>query len=407
MPTVTISHNRLHDMLGHEHAALHSKRVAMKITDVSSIPIALATPDIGTMDSTQEALLVRVETDTGLVGWGECDHDAASAHAFLSGRAASSVGLGVRPLLLGRDPRNPRALADELYSTNLFSARRGIGLAILHAIDVCLWDIAAQARAEPLWQTLWGEHAQPPVPYATMYAGPGRYEQSLTRMGELLDIMLPDGYRSVKIEPLADSIPEARVAEFVAEGRQKIGDRELLVDVAYRYRTADAALEAIAEMADSKPTLLETPLPVDDLGEYRRLTSRSPLPIAAAELYESRWEFIALMDVGGVDVVQPWPNRLGITDSLSVIDAARTRKRKVILAGWNATPIGVAAGIHLAAGLGDGVSLEHAPASAYGFPLRAVATPDPVVVDGVFQLPSAPGLGVTIDETQLAKFTYH
>jgi L-alanine-DL-glutamate epimerase-like enolase superfamily enzyme len=134
------------------------------------------------------------------------------------------------------------------------------------------------------------------------------------------------------------------------------------------------------------------------------LTTRSPIAIAASELFESPWEFVGLMDTGGVQVVQPWPNRVGITGSIKVIDDARARGRRVILAGWNATAIGNAASLHVAAGLGDGAVLEHAPTSVYGFPLRAVAGPDPVLRDGRFDLTEAAGLGVALDQEAIRHF---
>ena len=72
-------------------------------------------------------------------------------------------------------------------------------------------------------------------------------------------------------------------------------------------------------------------------------------------------------------------------------------------AGWNATAIGDALNVHIAAGLGDGLVLEHAPSGAYeGFPLRRIAGPGPAYKDGRFALPAGPGLGVELDEELFA-----
>jgi L-rhamnonate dehydratase len=375
------------------------------ITRVEGLALRLPDLDTATNDPTQDVLVVRVETDDGLVGLGECNHSAAAAQAFLAADGTSSIGAGVARLLLGRDPLEREQLVAELYEANYFSARRGIGLAVLHAIDVCLWDLVAQAQGEPLWRTLWGEAARPPQPYVTVYTGPGDYAESVDRMRRLLEASTSLGYRAVKLEPLPECVPEELISEFVAEGRRRVGDEvELLVDVGHRFGRADAALRSLETFLESRPAVLETPLFVDDLAEYARLVERSPVPIAASELYESFWEFAVLLDVGRVHVVQPWPNRMGITDTLRTIEEAAARGARTILAGWNTTSIGVAAGIHVAAGLPGGTALEHAPSQAYGFPLRSVAGPEPVPREGVFSLTDAPGLGVTLDDELVDRF---
>jgi galactonate dehydratase len=376
----------------------------MRIVDVDAIALAVPDLDSTSGDPTQEVMVVVVSTDEGLTGLGECNHAVSAAYQFVTGSGVSSVGRGVRATLQGRDPLDRANLIRELCEGNRFSARRGVGLGVIHAVDVCLWDIVAQARGEPLWRTLWGDAATRPQPYVTVYTGVGSYARSLRRLDELLAASLPLGYRTVKVEPLADCVPEAHIADFVAAGRSLIGDRELFVDVGHRFTSADQAINAIESMAGERPVLLETPLWVDDLDEYRRLSARSPIAIAASELFESPWEFVGLMDTGGVQVVQPWPNRVGITGSIKVIDDARARDRRVILAGWNATAIGNAASLHVAAGLGDGAVLEHAPTSVYGFPLRAVAGPDPVLRDGRFDLTEAAGLGVALDQEAIRHF---
>jgi L-alanine-DL-glutamate epimerase-like enolase superfamily enzyme len=201
-------------------------------------------------DPSGEALIVIVRTTSGLAGFGECNHHPRAAHAFLTHDGDHSMGRGMGPLLIGRDCRDVAQIGAELYRSNLFAARRGIGWAVQAALDCALWDLAA-----------------------------------------------------------------------------------------------------------------------------------------------------------GVQILQPWVNRLGVTGTLDVIEQARSAGRQVILAGWNATSIGVALGVHLAAGLpADSIVLEHAPCSIYGFPLRAALGPELVPVKGRFDLPTAPGLGLEIDTTALARF---
>lgn len=377
----------------------------MRIAGVDAVALRQAVVDEERYDPSQEVLIVRVVTDDGAVGLAECNHSALAAKAVLDAAGSNLIGAGIAPVLVGREVEDREVLVRELLERNVFSLRRGLGLAVLHAIDVCLWDLVAQGRGEPLWRTLWGDAARPPRPYLTLYTGGGAYEESVERLERLIADGMALGYAAAKLEPLVDCVPEDRIADFVARGRELLGaECELYVDFGHRFTSAHHARPFIDAIAEYRPRLIETPMHTDDVWEYARLAELVDVPLAASELYESRWEFRALLDVGNAAVVQPWINRLGITGTLEVADMARQRGRRCLLAGWNTTPIGVAAGLHVAAGLGDGVTLEHAPVEAYGFELRAVANPDPPVVEGVLALPDAPGLGVTLDEAAVRRY---
>jgi L-alanine-DL-glutamate epimerase-like enolase superfamily enzyme len=375
----------------------------MRITSVDADVLRAPGGDQSSADFTAEAVVVRVRTDDGLEGLAECDHAPEAVRAFVRGRASSSWSIGVEAPLLGRDPLDLEAIAAELYRGNAVSARRGLGLAVLNAVDVALWDLRAKSRGEPLWRTLYGDDAAPPRAYATLYTGAAPFEESVALLEQMAAAARALGFDAAKVEPLDDCVPEARIEDFVAAARTALPDADLLADFGHRFTTADHAAAWIERLAPYRLHLVETPLWPDDLDEYARLTELSDVPIAASELFESPWEFSALVRLGRVDVVQPWPNRVGVSGTLRVADDARANGRRCILAGWNATTIGDALNVHLAAGLGPGLATEHAPAGVYdGFPLRDVAGPAPVFEAGRFRLPTGPGLGVELDEERYA-----
>lgn len=377
----------------------------MRIAGIDAVALRQDDFDVSRYDPSGEVLIVRVHADDGRVGLAECNHAIGPARAIVEAGAANLIGGGIAGVLVGRDPEDHAALVAELFERNVFSLRRGIGLAVLHAVDTCLWDLVAQGRGEPLWRTLWGDAARAPRAYLTLYTGPGAYGDSLRRLEAYVAAGMPLGYRAAKLEPLVDCVPEERIADFVARGRELLGDDiDLYVDFGHRFRDAAHAARWIEAIAEHRPLLVETPMHTDDVWEYARLAELVDVPLAASELYESTWEFRTLLDVGRAAVVQPWPNRTGISGAIEVAEMARGRGRRCLLAGWNTTPIGVAAGVHVAAGLGDGVVLEHAPVEAYGFPLRAVAEPDFRVVGGALALPDAPGLGVALDEDAVRRY---
>lgn len=375
------------------------------IQGIDAVVLRVPRIDVARNDPTQEVVVVRVTTEDGQTGLAECNHSAAPVLAAVQSKGASSIGAGLAPLLIGRHVDEHRALTRELYESNVFSMRRGLGLALLHAIDTCLWDLTAQLQGQPLWRLLWGEAAQRPSPYLTLYTGPGHYQSSVRALARLIERGMPLGYRAAKLEPLVDCVPENRIADFVATGRRLLGpDVELFIDFGHRFADADVSYRHIAAIAEHNVSLIETPMLTDDVWEYARLAEVSPVPLAASELYESVWEYRALLEIADIAVVQPWPNRMGITETLDVAQRAAALDRRCVLAGWNSTPIGVATGVHIAAGLGGGITLEHAPAEAYGFPLRTIAAPEPQVREGVFELPVGPGLGVTLDPDAVAHY---
>jgi L-alanine-DL-glutamate epimerase-like enolase superfamily enzyme len=101
-------------------------------------------------------------------------------------------------------------------------------------------------------------------------------------------------------------------------------------------------------------------------------------------------------------VIQPWVNRMGVTETLRAAREAARRGRQCLLAGWNATPVGVAASVHVAAGLPGPLAFEHAPDELYDFELRQIGTSPFDMVDGAARLPTRPGLGVEIDWERVA-----
>ena len=349
-------------------------------------------------DPSNETLLVVLRTSGGLTGLGECNHHPTAAHAFLVHKGQFRTGRGIAAALIGRDPRDREAINADLFQGNVFASRRGIGWAVLAAIDTALWDLDSQIAAVPLWRLLWGGAVTQPTAYQTIYTGAADWPETRRRLARFCENVLKLNYPAVKIEPLIDCVPEDRIGEFALEARDLLGpDMEILIDFGYRMPTAARALAAIHACVPARPSTIETPCHIDAWAAWRDVAAHSPVPIAGAELLDHAEELQHLLEAG-VAILQPWPVRVGVTGTKAVIERARAAGRRVVLAGWNATTVGVAAGIHLAAGIRQsGVAVEHAARSIYGLPLREVAGPEPQPIAGVFALPTRPGLGLDPD----------
>src|SRR5215475_1551925 len=182
----------------------------MKITRVESMVLNLpmiiegATPMLGGRARTSiDMLLVRVETDAGLTGWGE----AFGHRIFHATRAAIDTPVG--PMFVGRDPSQILASHDEVQRVLHGVGRNGATMYALSGIDIALWDIAGKAAGVPLYRLLGGSVRQTLPAYASLLrygtaeAVAHHTEQALSR-----------GYRYLKLHEI--TVPEVKAARDVA-----------------------------------------------------------------------------------------------------------------------------------------------------------------------------------------------
>lgn len=380
----------------------------MKITDIEAIVVEKPTIDVTAADAMQDAFVVRVHTDEGIVGYGEGNHTPRAMKALVDSPGSHSWSQGIKDILVGRDPLQQERLWELMYRSTAMSGRRGLVVAVLAAIDVALWDIRGKAEGKPVHELLGGASGIPVTPYCTIYAGPQDWKDTQRRTTAMIEQARALGLRAVKIEPLDDCTPTNRnVVELAAMAREAAGDAmELLVDVGHRWQTAKEALRVLRELEEYDIRMIETPLWLDDVEGYREISDRSPVPVAAGELFVTRNEFLEMMDRGHVDMVQPCVARVGFTESRRVAEDALVRGKSVVPYGWVATTLAVVADIHLAATLRNSPWCEYCPLELYPDQelRRNLFGPEPKVVDGAFELPTSPGLGVDVDAAALERY---
>jgi L-alanine-DL-glutamate epimerase-like enolase superfamily enzyme len=379
----------------------------MKITALEAI--VLANPDVDPLacDSAQDAVVVRVHTDEGLIGVGEVDATPTVVKAFLEAPSSHSFSLGVRDLLLGEDPLDNRRLWHKIYDGTMMAGRRGMGIHVLGAIDVALWDLRGKIERKPVWKLLGGALRDHVTPYASILPsgslGPEVFEDTTRRMTQVRE----EGFTAAKVEPVVEiTRHDADVIEMSRRSREALGDdATLMIDVGYRWADAKGAARTLRALEEFDPFFIETPIMLDKLGAYADLASLTPLRIAAGELNATRFEFYELMDVGRLDVVQPDVPRVGgITEALRIAEAAADRGKLCIPHAWN-TGITAAAAIHLSAVCQNVPFVEYLPPSMFTAGLRKdLLAREPAVIAGRIPLPSEPGLGIELDPDAVAHY---
>jgi L-alanine-DL-glutamate epimerase-like enolase superfamily enzyme len=379
----------------------------MEIVGVEAIVLRTPTRDWRAADQTHEAALVRITSDEGHVGIGEAAVSPPVVKAFIDEPTSFSWSRGVADILTGEDPRDPKALWDALCEGTVWSARVGLGQIALAGVDMALWDLAGKALGVPVWQLLGEQRPNPVVPYLTMYSGPSPLPTTIRNTTELVDRAVAGGFRAAKIEALTDTTEDNdEIVELVREVRAHAGpDFTLALDVGYRWPTADAALDCLSRLEEHDLFFVETPFMPELVDEYRKLAEASPIPIAGAEILTSYAEFGPLLDAG-IDIAQAGTCRIGITDSDRLARRAGELGRRFVPYGYVSTLFSVAANIQVAAANDNVPLVELAPAAYYPHMImrRELAGPEPIIRDGEFELSTAPGLGLELDEDAVSRY---
>jgi L-alanine-DL-glutamate epimerase-like enolase superfamily enzyme len=367
----------------------------MKITNVEGLYLRL--PEIQPRtDSSQDALIVKVSTDTGIVGWGEVDASPHVVKAVIDAPPSHTLVSGLRHLLVGEDPLDIDRLWSRMYEGTLYYGREGVVIQAMAGIDLALWDIQGKAQGEPVYKLLNGGFRTSVRAYAS-----NMFQPTPEATAERARAAREAGYTAVKFgwEPFGED-PE-RDCAFLEAIRREIGeDIELMLDVGHAW-DAETTLERARRFQPYDLFWIEEPLHPDDLDGYAFVSRECEIPIAAGEEECTVAGFNRLMEIGGIDVVQVDPSRVGLTQALTVAMLAQSSGIPIVNHTFT-TDINVAASLHLLASVPNAFVLEHcAEPSEIS---RSLARNPIAIVDGHARVPEEPGLGVEPDPAVIEKY---
>ncbi|MEX0711320.1 MAG: mandelate racemase/muconate lactonizing enzyme family protein [Pirellulales bacterium] len=364
----------------------------MKITEVVCQILRIKSI-VAKTASSQDAVLVRIRTDTGLEGIGEADSSPEVVKAIIDAPFSHNIASGLRHILLGQDPLETGRLWHEMFRRTMYYGRSSVTITAMAAVDMALWDLKGKHFGQPIHRLLGGRQHERILAYASILFGrDGRETRDIARR------WVEAGYRAVKFgwEPMGQS--EAVDIDLVRGAREGLGDAMLLIDAGcvWDARTALARAHAFAQF---KPGWLEEPLRPDDVEGYAWLRDRSPLPIAAGEEECGRQAFRPLLDRRALDVYQVDLSRNGFTDAAYIRDRVEEIGARLCNHCYT-SPITVAASLHWLSTCRDAFVFEDCVEDS---PLRHELTHEKVQAkDGWIQVPDGPGLGVTLDEDFVA-----
>ncbi len=342
-------------------------------------------------------LIVKVETDEGIHGWGE---------SGLSGRelAVAAAVNHFREFLLGQDPMRTGALWQELYRSQYFEGGRVLTAAI-SAIDIALHDIKGKALGVPVYQLLGGKQRDYVTCFATTSAPMG------PRLLEDARLLLDQGWSVIRTWMHVADTGDRRTfepresigvtAEWLTKLREAVGPTPVLgIDYHHRLSVAEAA-SFCQRLPPGTLDFLEEPIRDETPEAYEALRKMTDVPFAIGEEFASKWQFLPYIERGitnfaRVDVC----NVGGLTEAMKV--AGSCEAHYIDLMPHNPLgPICTAATVHLAAAVPNFAWMEirSSPTEELGF-YDADLFPTQLKQDGPRMLiPDAPGLGVEFDES--------
>jgi len=371
----------------------------VKITEVEAIILRQPAVDDAIADGSQDDLVIRITTDEGIVGIGEVDSAPEAVAALVRRSSSHAIAGSLHDLLVGEDPRDVERLWQKLYRGLIYIGRRGIALHALSGIDIALWDIKGKAEGKPVHELLGGAQRDRVRAYASMLM-PDTPEETAARVAQLCD----DGFTAVKLGwgPLGQD-PEHDVT-LAAAAKEAAGDNEILIDAGLGYgKDAKTAITVARELEQLGIFWLEEPFEPDEYEAYAELADAVDIRVAAGEQDTTVWGFRELIERGHVDLVQPDVTRCGgITEWLRIAALAREHGVETVPHAWKSGII-KAASLQCNAVIPDALYQEYCVADT---PINQTLTHErlPLEEDGCVLVPTAPGIGVTLDDEVVARY---
>lgn len=255
----------------------------------------------------EDAFLVKVYTDDDYGGIGESDISPTVAKAMLESPESNLYCGGLKRVLIGENPLEIQKNWDKMYWSTNYNGRRGLGIHVMSAIDIALWDIASQYYKVPIHTLLGGKYREKLKAYGT-FIPDHTPELSANRALELK----AQGFTSLKFGGgiLGDN-PDMDV-EIVKAVREALGESfELQIDLSTKWKTYGHSVSMFQKLEPFHLNWIEEPILSDDLDGYSRLSGISSAKIAGGESLTTRYEFQTFLEKSKVDIVQPDITRCG------------------------------------------------------------------------------------------------
>ncbi len=371
----------------------------MKLADLDIIVTSPTAPGWGG----RYWILVKVTTDTGIVGWGEC---------YASTVGPEAMRHVIRDVferhMAGENPENIELMFRRVYSSGFTQRPDLTVMGAWSGLEIACWDILGKDRDRPVHALIGGKLNDRIRAYTYLYPTrpthtlPDFWVDAAMAAESALD-MVNKGYTAVKFDPAgpytirSGHMPAmrdiSRSIEFCATIREAVGDRADLLFGTHGQFSTGGAIRMGAAIETYSPLWYEEPIPPDTLREMQKVAEAVNIPVATGERLTTTREFAEALRAG-VQILQPALGRSG--------GIWETRKIAVLAEAWNAQvaphlyagPIEWAANIQLAATIPNILMAETIETPFHAALIKNTLS----VEDGFVTVPDGAGLGIEVDE---------
>ena len=346
---------------------------------------------------------VRIDTDEGIHGWGECytqaDRDVQiTAHIDM-----------LKRYLVGRAPTNIKHFMQVVYDD--FAGRRGAMdlWCAVSGLEHAMWDILGKVSGQPVYKLLGGPVRSKIRVYANGWGGGGWDSADLAdRASQIVE----RGFTALKFDPIpgpwrtfVSKDVERQAVENVRAVRQAVGtDVDILVEM-HRRLAPMHAVKIAREIEQYEPFWYEEPVLAENIDALASAKRNINIPVVTGEELYTKFEFREVFEKQAADIINPDVCNVGGILELKEI-AAMAEPYFVVVSphNYNSTTLGLAATINASATMPNFLITEYfVNFEELG---RDIATQPFQVENGYINLPESPGLGIDLDEESLAKYPY-
>jgi L-alanine-DL-glutamate epimerase-like enolase superfamily enzyme len=348
-------------------------------------------------------ILVKVTTDTGIKGWGEC---------YASSVGPTAMEAVIRDVFArhmeGENPENIEKMFRKTYSSG-FTQRPDLTLmGAFSGLEIACWDILGKDRDRPVHALIGGRMNDRIRAYTYLYPLPqhdaAAFWGSPDMAAEAALDAVDRGYTAVKFDPAGPYTmrgghqPSMRdigqSVAFCKAIREAVGDRADLLFGTHGQFTTSGAIRLGKALEPYQPLWFEEPIPPDNLLEFAEVARAVQIPISTGERLTTKAEFAALLRTGGAKILQPALGRAGGIWEMKKVAAMAEAFNAEMAPHLYAGPVEWAANIQLAASIPNCLMAETIETPFHNALIKGGIT----VEDGFIAPPEAPGLGIEVDE---------
>jgi len=350
-------------------------------------------------------VIVHVETDEGIDGWGECCTGSEYGESALAVKVL--IERGFVPRIKNEDPRDYRKIWEKLYAETSWYGRRGLTAFAQSGVDTALVDIAAKSYGIPASKLLGGTYRREIPLYASLLFDMDDVEGTAKKGLRYIK----DNYFGVKfgwgmIPSKPFGADPDRDEKMVASIRDAFGTKgNIMIDVGrYVNWSSDHAIRMAKRLEKYNIFWLEEALPQDDMRGYERLTNSVDVTIAFGEGLYTVYDFADVISRQAADLIQPDASKLGgISEMKRIIELARISNMRWVPHNWS-TAINSAASMQLVASAPDAFLMEFKQEEN---PLVSDLSKEKFRIEhGKLIVPDTPGLGIEIDQSVVDKYRW-